>query len=114
MGLKPHVLFSLTCRSSGMYIRAADVAYNPQLRWVLQILLRTHGFCWRSRYGVIPCEHIYRVDIRGNQITVYHTAESGMYRTIATWTRMMVPLDAESGNIHVHMCPDDWPPCPEE
>lgn len=96
-----------------MYIRALDVANNALLRWVLQVMLRVHGFRWKSRYGLVPCDPIYRVVLRGNRIVVYHTADSGVYRTATSWTRIMMPLDPDGGGIQIHVHPSAWPPTAE-
>lgn len=97
-----------------MYVRVQDVTENRCFRWILQTMLRIHGFRWKSRYGLMPCDDIYKVHIRGNRITVYHTAESGSYKTVVAWTRIMFPMEPEGGGIHVHVHPLWWPPITDE
>lgn len=91
-----------------MWIRPSDLVDNLELRFLLHVFLRIHSFVWRGRMRVSRCEMIYKVHIRGNQITVYHDADSPLYKTVATWTRMKIPHDPESDPIIVYIT--QWPP----
>lgn len=93
-----------------MFIRVANVEENPILRYLLQILIRVHGFRWKSRYGYMLCENIYRVSIRGKRITIHHTADNNVFKTCAIWTRIEVPVDPEGTPIIVHVHSQSWPP----
>lgn len=94
-----------------MYISASDLTpENAKLKYLVQVSLRIHGFEWRSRYGIIRCESIYQVRLRGRHIVVTHTPDSGIYKTVATWTRIHIPQDPEAMPITVRVRPGAWPP----
>lgn len=98
-----------------MFIRVSDVDGNRHVRYLMQTLLRIHGFQFKSRYGHTLCENIYKVSLRGRRIIVYHTAENerGVFRTNAIWTRINVPVDPEGNRIIVHIHASSWPPTQE-
>ena len=92
-----------------MLIKPSDLDERATpLRFVAQLFLRIHGFVWRGRMRASLCQNIHRVVLRGNQIIVYHDAESALYKTTATWSRIKIPLDPETTPITVYI--RIWPP----
>jgi hypothetical protein len=91
-----------------MWIRPGEVNDHPKLRFVVQTLLRVHGFVWHARDRLRDCSDIYQVRIRGNRMTVVHTMEGEVVRTVVHWTRMNLPLDLDSHRPMVHI--REWPP----
>lgn len=91
-----------------MWVTPRDVHMSRILRFLLHTMLRIHGFSWYGHRRIQPCTMIHHVYIRGNQIIVYHDADSHLYKSIATWTRMRIPEDPETQSIRVHI--SDWPP----
>lgn len=86
-----------------MWIRSLELRNNPQLKSLIQLLLRTHSFVWYYRHRMIECKDILFVRIVNDYIVVYHTFESEIYKSYAYWTRMKIPSDLDLHPIYVHM-----------
>ena len=92
-----------------MWIRPVDITNNPNLRSVLQLLLRTHGFVWYHRHRMVECDPLSIMYIRldGPRIVVYHTFDYHIQKTETRWTRIKIRMDIDTSPIIVHMM--EWP-----